>query len=417
MRTKETPTILPEALNGFLYSDKRYNMGPYKIENFDSLKLSNHKIRQLQKKLIRKISRDRFGYESHNLSFKDSDSFFEFLYTPTVQNFEKTHYKVNILEELYVFIQEFLKCGKELEVRYCEAFISAYKPTHQKLFHDFGLLPRGYVPSWKYNQNTDQFEDCILFNWFEGGVSEDIQLLQEGQDLVDMLGIRYTFEPKIVPKKVISAKPFTFKAKVSSILKSTRTVKSTIVTGFFFYFLLLFGGLGNANIQGYKITTHTISELGSIGATQLPFLFDLSSVIGGFTTILFYYYLSKKIKVPVPQEKQIYFQMTRYAMILGIIGSLGIIFVGIFSFDRAFGLCHNISSVLAFGGFTLSLLLFGITIIQFDTEIPRMIGRLGILPLIVFVLQCILPTPLLEWMLLLSIHSGIMPLVGWVSLH
>ncbi len=417
MRSKETPKILPEALNGFLYSDKRYNLGSYKIKHIDNLKLNKYKIRFLQRFLRKSISTDRFGYENIKFSFEDSDSYFEFLYTPTVQNFEKTHYKVDCLEELYIFIREFLNYGKELDIRYCEAFISAYEPSHQKLFHDFGLHPHGYIPSWKYNQNTEIFEDCILFNWFEGGISEDIQLLQEGQELVDMLGIRYSFEPKIVPKQISNTKPMSFKEKVSSILNSTKFVKSTIIAGYLIYFLLLFGGFGNANLNGYRITTHTISELGSLGTTQLPFLFDLSSVIGGSTSILFYYYLFKRLKVLVPHNNIIYPHLFRSATIIGIVGSFGIIFVGIFSLDRAFGSCHNISSIFAFGGFTISLLLVGIIIIKFDTEIPRMIGSFGIMPLITLILQFLIPIPLLEWMLLLSILSSIMPIVGWVTLR
>ena len=75
-----------------------------------------------------------------------TESYFKFLYTPQVQNFEKTEYSVNNLEELYVFVQDFKKLARLLKVRYCEAFISAYDVEHQSIFYNAGLNPRGYIP-------------------------------------------------------------------------------------------------------------------------------------------------------------------------------------------------------------------------------------------------------------------------------
>ena len=79
MRSSEIPQILPEIVNGFLYSDKRYNLGSCKIVNTLDLDLDYQKIQRLQQNLERRLSKDRFGYETIKLSFKDSDSFFEFI--------------------------------------------------------------------------------------------------------------------------------------------------------------------------------------------------------------------------------------------------------------------------------------------------------------------------------------------------
>ncbi len=416
MRSNKTPKILPEAFNGFSYSDRRYDLGLCKIEHFNSLSLDTHKIKLLQKRIYTHISKDRFGYETIKFSFENSKSYFEFLYTPTVQNFEKTHYKVKCLEELYVFVQNFINCGIKLEVRYCEVFISAYKPSHQKIFYDFGLKPRGYVPSWKYNQNINKFEDCILFNWFKGEVS-NLQLLDEGKNLVEFLGIRYVYEPKIISEKSTNSKIIPCKKKLSKIWNYPKILKASIMSGLVLYLFLLFGSLGVASIQGYHITTHTISKLGSREVTQFPFLFDLSSLLGGFTTLIFNCYLSKRIKIPSIREKRNYqfnYQIPRYAMISGIIGSFGIMFVGLFSLDRAFGLYHSLFSVLAFGGFGFSLLLFGLSIVCFNTGIPKFIGILGIAPLIISILHCFIISPLLEWILLFSILGSLIPLFGWL---
>jgi hypothetical protein len=411
MRSKKVPKILPEAFNGFLYSDKLYNLGSCKIKDPKNLRLDWQKIDRLQTNLKKEVVKDRFGYETITFSFRDSQSYFEFLYTPTVQNFEKTRYHVSCLEELYVFVQEFLECGKCYHIRYCEAFVSAYKPYHQKIFSSFGLTPRGYIPSWHYNQETDTFEDCLLFNWYNGKVSSNIQLLEEGQELVEMLGIQYadTVSPVSNVSVSHSSQP-TIKSKKDL----SNLVKPTIMTGLILYLLLLFGGLGTANLDGYCITTHAISGLGSFEVTELPLLFDVSSMIGGSTTMLFYYYLTKRLNHQLFNQHPFSNYLLQYTMLSGILGSLGIILVGVFSVDRACGLCHSISSVIAFGGFTISLLLFGLIIIHFETSIPKGWGIPGLLPTLAFISQCIFATPLIEWILLLSIIIALIPLFLWL---
>ncbi|MFX0104428.1 MAG: hypothetical protein ACFE75_02925 [Candidatus Hodarchaeota archaeon] len=185
-RSRRIPRILPQVENCYLYSDTRYDLGNYHIKNPD-ITLNRKRVSQVKKCLIKSIDKDIFGYEKIKFRVCDSDSYFEFLYTPQVQNFEKTKYKVNDLEELYAFVQEFIKYGKKLKIRYCEAFISAYKPTHQKIFSDAGLSPRGYVPSWIYNKKKKIFEDHILFNYYRGQIGSDIQLISEGYELLQVL--------------------------------------------------------------------------------------------------------------------------------------------------------------------------------------------------------------------------------------
>jgi len=70
-----------------------------------------------------------------------------------------------------------------------EVFVSAYKPDHQKIFLEAGLSPRGYIPSWNYNQKKNVFEDCILFNEFKGKIDENIQLISEGKELLNCLNL------------------------------------------------------------------------------------------------------------------------------------------------------------------------------------------------------------------------------------
>ena len=188
-RRKDPPQILQEVINCFLYSNNRYNLGVFQTMD-PRLNLDEGKCARLERNLIRKNSKEKHGYEHIRLILKNSDSYFQFLYTPQVKNLEKTVYEVNSLEELQVFLKEFIKISKELKIRYLECFVSSYNPEHQKMFLNAGLTPRGYVPSWRYVERLNLYEDQILFNRYEGSIDEDIQLINEGQQLLDALNLQ-----------------------------------------------------------------------------------------------------------------------------------------------------------------------------------------------------------------------------------
>jgi len=103
------------------------------------------------------------------------------------RNFEKTIYKINLLEELLAFIQELKELIQSIEINYFECFVSSYEPEHQKVFLDAGFKPRGYVPCWKFNKDKNFFEDQIIFNYFKGEIDKNIQLIPETKDLLQAL--------------------------------------------------------------------------------------------------------------------------------------------------------------------------------------------------------------------------------------
>jgi len=185
----DKPCILPEIYKSYLYSKARYNLCSAKIID-PKLDLDPRKLNSIHKKITKKTVKDKFDYETITFSIKDSGSYIQFIYTPTVQTIEKTKYIVKNLEELYVLVHELIKFGNELSIRYSEVFVSAYKPNHQKIFLDAGLSPRGYIPSWKYIQEKNYFEDHILFNYFEGKIDGNIQLIPEGRELLKCLNIQ-----------------------------------------------------------------------------------------------------------------------------------------------------------------------------------------------------------------------------------
>jgi len=144
--------------------------------------------------LIKRSHKDKFGYEIITFSFDNEDSYFQFLYTPQLNNIEKTVYKTKDIEELYIFLQELNKFVDKLSIRYVECFVSAYEPSHQKLFYDSGFSPRGYVPSWNFNDDKNIFEDYIVFNYFKGKIDKKIQLIPESMDLLHALNEMQTLK-------------------------------------------------------------------------------------------------------------------------------------------------------------------------------------------------------------------------------
>ena len=186
LRQKKLPRLIKEVNGCFSYSNKLFNLGSKIIEN-PKISLNNTQIKNLKNRLSVQIEKLDFGYETISFSIKGSDSYFSFLHTTHLQNFEKTKYNVQNLEELHVFVHRFMKYVKKCKIRYCEVFVSAYKPYHQKLFLTMGLKPSGYVPSWIYDKEKNEFNDNIVFNYFTGEIGNNLKLLPECTELISII--------------------------------------------------------------------------------------------------------------------------------------------------------------------------------------------------------------------------------------
>ena len=187
MRSTSVPTLIPSALNSFLYSDKLYTLGNIRVAQ-PSLNLDFNYIKGIFEKVRCEVEDDKYGYQHFKFTIAGTDSYFTFLHNTHIQNFEKADYSVQSLEELFVFIEFLKKFMKENTIRYCEMFISAYQPKHQQLFYDAGFRARGYVPCWKYIPQQNRFEDYIVFNYFEGKI-EYIDLLPQGYELLNCIEV------------------------------------------------------------------------------------------------------------------------------------------------------------------------------------------------------------------------------------
>ncbi|MFW9969914.1 MAG: DUF998 domain-containing protein [Candidatus Odinarchaeota archaeon] len=416
-RANTIPQLLPPVEKCFLYAKRRYHLGEYQIKE-PEITLNCKTISILRREIEKVLTKDKFGYEHITFSFPSTDSYFQFVYTPQVKNFEKTKYQVKSLEELYVFLKEFIRLGKELKIQYCEAIISAYNCVHQKLFSNVGLSPRGYIPSWNYNDKTKSFEDAILFNWFDGKISRNIQLIDEGKKLLDVLELRNseTVRDILEESRLINKVPVTyiFKEKLSNVWNYPKLIKSSLMTGLTLYLAMIITSILIAHACGFHIITHTISQLGTIHITPMPFMFNSACIIGGLTTILLYCSLSRRFTT---DQTTLTFNLSRDGVIIGTIGSLGIMCVGIFSLDRSgpLGIFHVISTICAFGGYILALLMYGILMYKMNSRLHKIIGVNGIIPVLVLIANIMFPIPLMEWILLFTILTSLIPLFCWIS--
>ena len=413
-RNNIIPCFIPSVESCYQYSNKRYSLGTFSIES-PKIILVKKKVYKLQKKLIRNIEKDKFGYETITFSFEGSDSYFQFLHTPQVKNFEKVKYQVKNLEELYIFAQELIKIKGELGARYCEVFISAYNPEHQQIFWDVGLQPRGYIPSWECSTGKLEFNDSVLFSIFNGKISEDIQLIDQGHKLLEVLGFSSDNITEPISYQTYSVVEV---ASRTALIKKQKTVKRGALAIMYTYLALLFLSIVTAvtfGPSGFSFIIHTISKLGASQFTPAPFLFDLACIIAGMATIPYSFFCDDARNSPQKHMEVI----SRSGLFFGILGGLGYICVGVFSVERGGpnGIFHTISAIVAFTGFVFSILFFSLhALIQGNLKI-KLLGIGGIIfPLTIFILNGVLATPLVEWFLLFSILFYTVPL-NYLSLH
>lgn len=195
-RYKNDPKVIRQVLNCYVYSNSLYHLGTPIIEN-PEIKFNSIELKKVKENLSKKIEIEKHSYKSIELSLKDSNSYFKFLYNFGNKSVEKAIYKVSKLEELCIFIQTVKKYIKELNIRYFEIFVSAYKPSHQKIFLNAGFKPIGYIPCWNYNKKHNIFEDNIIFCHYKGNINWDFETIPETRILLKALKFE-SFERELI---------------------------------------------------------------------------------------------------------------------------------------------------------------------------------------------------------------------------
>lgn len=186
-RVKKSPKIIRCVLDCYQYSNQRYHLGLPIIEN-PRINTDQEKIKSLKENLVIRTDKDKFENKMIKYYFKNTNSYFSFLYNKNNNEIEKCEYNVLNLDELCIYVEFFKKFIKKNRARYSEIYISAYKPSHQKIFVNAGFKPCGYIPSWKYKKNDNCFYDNIVFVLSKGEIN-NVSTIYESKKLIKTLKI------------------------------------------------------------------------------------------------------------------------------------------------------------------------------------------------------------------------------------
>jgi hypothetical protein len=185
LRSRETPKIILSVTKAYAFTTKKYKLGYPNVIN-PKIDVDKGKVIEFKAKIEKEICRDK--YDILNIKLNLANSFFRFEYNPYSNLIEKTYYKVKSLEELKAFLLKIKEFIITQNINYFQCFVSGYRPEEQQLFYNMGFKPRGYVPCWQYNPKKKVFEDSVLFNYYSGKLSDNLQLIPESQELLEMLG-------------------------------------------------------------------------------------------------------------------------------------------------------------------------------------------------------------------------------------
>ena len=127
-----------------------------------------------------------------------------------------------------------------------------------------------------------------------------------------------------------------FRLKTKERLKELicRHLNEFLLYGSFFYVFCLITSVITAYFFGYNVLAHYISDLGREAIFPLFWLHDSLCVFAGLISVPVTVSFSKKLKIRYKDSKHSLL-FAKIGLITGVLGNLGLVFVGIFSLDRA----------------------------------------------------------------------------------
>lgn len=202
-------------------------------------------------------------------------------------------------------------------------------------------------------------------------------------------------------------------------LINPKVVKYSIISSMITFFSAIIIGyiVAQFDPDGYNIVDNYISDMGSFNHTPLPYFLDYGAMITSILLIPAIFYMEYRL-APNPIEAGEFPRMRYRLSSLGsfamFVGFFGFFMVGLFSEDRTTSLgLHFIFSHVVFGGVVFSSLFYGLLILFYKTELPRLLGLYMIIfPFLTAVLMVMYNTPLYEWIMLLSLLIWVVPVFG-----
>lgn len=202
-------------------------------------------------------------------------------------------------------------------------------------------------------------------------------------------------------------------------LINPKVVKYSIISSMITFFSAIIIGyiVAQFDPDGYNIVNNYISDMGSYNHTPLPYFLDYGAMVTSILLIPIIFYMEYKL-APNPIETGEFPRMRYRLSSLGsfsmFTGFFGFFMVGLFSEDRTTSLgLHFIFSHVVFGGIVFSSIFYGLLILFYKTEIPRLLGLYMIFfPFLTAVLMVMYYTPLFEWIMLFALLIWIVPVFG-----
>jgi len=171
------------------------------------------------------------------------------------------------------------------------------------------------------------------------------------------------------------------------------------------YIVLLVLNVLLSSFFGFSLTLNYVSDLGSKNFIPFPYIHNLICVFGGVVSLPVNFFVRKKLRI-VYKSSRFSLLFVELGVTLGVIGSVGYMFLGVFSLDRAGpgDIYHGIITFISFGGYIFSIFFFSLNIVLSHKCKLKNLGFFGLVVPIAFLFAyCFLTIPLIEWFLLSSI--------------
>ncbi len=154
--------------------------------------------------------------------------------------------------------------------------------------------------------------------------------------------------------------------------------------------------------------------MGSFNHTPLPYFLDYGAIITSVLIIPTIFYMEKEL-APSPLDTNEFprmrYRLSGLAFFFMIMGFFGFFMVGLFSEDRTTSLgLHFVFSAVVFSGMIFFSFFYGLLIVFYKTEIPKLIGLYMVIgPFTAGILFIIYFNPFFEWIMLFSLLIWMVP--------
>ena len=207
-----------------------------------------------------------------------------------------------------------------------------------------------------------------------------------------------------------------WKSKIyDNFLIKPQIVKISIISAILTFSIAIIVGYTVAQFDpdGYNIINNYISDMGSFRHTPLPYYSDYGAMITSILIIPAIFYMEKRL-APEPKNNEfprMMYRLSGLGSFFMFMGYFGFFMIGLFSEDRTTPLgLHFFFSHVVFAGLILSSLFYGLLILFYKTEIPRLMGLYMIIfPTITGVWMLFTYIPLNEWLMLFSLLIWLIP--------